>query len=139
MACIMLVVVILIPDPVASLLVFLSLSAAIVGHAFVHYPGTAVERAQRAMTEMGTCVWHGFFSTFLAIIVLAPSKSYVFTTFFKELFMASTCGIFNGLLILPIFLKLFGRDSHSAVHRQSQHTPTVEMKTSAYESTEPNK
>merc|ERR1711959_219784 len=169
MACIMLVVVILIPDPVVSLLVFLSIAATIVevcgflhfwgltidsvtvillvvsvgiavdyaahvGQAFVHYPGTAVERAQRAMTEMGTCVWHGFFSTFLAIIVLAPSKSYVFTTFFKELFMASTCGIFNGLLILPIFLKLFGRDSHSAVHRQSQHTPAVEMKAS----TDPN-
>jgi multidrug efflux pump subunit AcrB len=81
--------------------------AAHVGYAFQQYQhGSTATRAARAMTEMGSCVWHGFFSTFLAIVVLAPSKSYVFTSFFKQLFLASTLGIFNGLFVLPVMLKL---------------------------------
>lgn len=70
--------------------------AAHIGHAFHTSRGSPAERSGAAMIQMGPCVWHGFFSTFLAIVVLAPSKSYVFQVFFKELFLASVLGIFNG-------------------------------------------
>eukprot|EP00656_Telonema_subtile_P010498 TRINITY_DN1506_c0_g1_i2.p1 TRINITY_DN1506_c0_g1~~TRINITY_DN1506_c0_g1_i2.p1 ORF type:complete len:936 (+),score=184.20 TRINITY_DN1506_c0_g1_i2:115-2922(+) len=95
--------------------------AAHIGHAFQTYrSGTVPEKAARAMTEMGTCVWHGFFSTFLAIVVLAPSKSYVFISFFKELFLASLLGIFNGLIVLPILLKLLGGFASPLAKRESE-------------------
>lgn len=41
------------------------------------------ERVVRTMYEMGTAVFYGGFSTFLAFILLAASKSYIFKTFFK--------------------------------------------------------
>lgn len=85
--------------------------AAHVGHGFMCNTGTAQERAIQALVEMGACVWHGFFSTFLAIVVLAPSKSYVFSSFFKALFLASVLGVFHGLAVLPVLLKLMGGDN----------------------------
>jgi len=97
--------------------------AAHVAHAFNQYSGNSSERAQRAMYEMGTCVWHGFVSTFLAIVVLAPSKSYVFESFFKQLFLASTLGIINGLFLLPILLKLIARGDHAGFERNHEELP----------------
>eukprot|EP00658_Telonema_sp_P-2_P014428 TRINITY_DN15482_c0_g12_i2.p1 TRINITY_DN15482_c0_g12~~TRINITY_DN15482_c0_g12_i2.p1 ORF type:complete len:926 (-),score=215.55 TRINITY_DN15482_c0_g12_i2:272-3049(-) len=82
--------------------------AAHMGHSFYSETGDPSERAAKSVVGMGPCVWHGFFSTFLAIVVLATSESYVFSVFFKELFLASVFGIFNGLVALPILLKLLG-------------------------------
>ena len=46
-------------------------------------PGTRQERVDRALEEMGVPVIHGAISTFLAVVVLSISKSYVFRVFFK--------------------------------------------------------
>ena len=45
--------------------------------------GTRHEKAQRALAEMGGAVFNGGFSTFLAFVLLASSRSYVYKTFFE--------------------------------------------------------
>ncbi len=47
------------------------------------------ERVRSTMHEMGAAVFYGGFSTFLAFLLLAASKSYIFKTFFK------VCAIFK--------------------------------------------
>lgn len=47
------------------------------------------ERVKSTLSEMGVAVFNGGVSTFLAFIVVAFSKSYVFTTFFKVSFTLS--------------------------------------------------
>jgi len=102
-------------DSVTIVMTIVSLGIAVdyashIGHSFHCNFGTAEERATAALINMGTCVWHGFVSTFLAIVVLASSKSYVFQSFFKALFLASILAIFHGMVVLPVLLKLFGGD-----------------------------
>lgn len=57
---------------------------------------------------MGSSVFHGGFSTFLAISVLGPSKSYVFEVFFKCWVCIIVFGMANGFLLLPIILSYIG-------------------------------
>ena len=63
-----------------------------IGHAFLVYDAPKVdeegneltdferrvEKSRGALTSMGASVFHGAFSTFLAIVVLSGSKSYIF-------------------------------------------------------------
>mmetsp|Transcript_134579 Transcript_134579/g.200233 ORF Transcript_134579/g.200233 Transcript_134579/m.200233 type:complete len:85 (+) Transcript_134579:318-572(+) len=57
---------------------------------------------------MGSSVFHGAASTFLAIIVLSPSNSYVFSMFFKMWFAIIIFGCANGFILLPVLLSLMG-------------------------------
>jgi hypothetical protein len=57
---------------------------------------------------MGPSVFHGAFSTFLAIIVLSSSKSYIFNVFFKMWFGIIIFGVSNGFILLPVILSLCG-------------------------------
>ena len=61
---------------------------------------------------MGTSVFNGGFSTFLAVVVLAISKSYVFRVFFKMFFGISLFGLAHGLILLPVALALIGPDPY---------------------------
>ena len=45
--------------------------------------GNRKERTQETLNTMGTAVFNGGFSTFLAFSLVAFSNSYVFLTFFK--------------------------------------------------------
>ena len=54
-----------------------------IAHAFMASTGSRNERVEKALAEIGPAVFNGGFSTFLAFILLAGSKSHVFTTFFK--------------------------------------------------------
>ena len=65
-------------------------------------------KAKKAVSQMGSSVFHGGFSTFLAISVLGFSKSYAFTVFFKTWFGIIVFGIANGFLLLPIILSEVG-------------------------------
>ena len=47
-----------------------------------------------------------------AFILLANSQSHVFLTFFKVFFLVVTFGLYHGLVVLPVFLSLFGPKSH---------------------------
>jgi len=67
-----------------------------------------VFKARGALASMGSSVFHGAFSTFLAIIVLGPSKSYIFESFFKMWFGIIVFGVAHGFLLLPVLLVLCG-------------------------------
>ena len=69
-----------------------------VAHAFVQTPGTKQERVDHALAEMGTAVVHGAFSTFLAVLILSTSKSYIFRIFFKQFFGICLFGYIHILL-----------------------------------------
>ena len=56
---------------------------------------------------MGVAVFNGAISTFLAVIVLSSSKSYVFMTFFRQLFLCIVFGLGHGLVLLPVLMSLF--------------------------------
>jgi hypothetical protein len=49
----------------------------------------------------------GVISTWIAVMVLAGSGSYVFATFFKALFLCTTLGMLHGVVLLPIVLSIF--------------------------------
>ena len=66
------------------------------------------EKARGALREIGGSVFHGAFSTFLAICVLAPSQSYIFMTFFKMWMGIIVYGCANGFILLPVALSLWG-------------------------------
>merc|ERR1711990_401924 len=70
--------------------------------------GKRVYKARGALGSMGSSVFHGAFSTFLAIIVLSPSKSYIFMSFFKMWFGIIIFGVANGFILLPVLLALCG-------------------------------
>jgi len=75
-----------------------------------------VYKAQKALSGMGSSVFHGAFSTFLAIIVLAPSKSYIFIVFFRMWFGMIIFGVSNGFLLLPVILATFGPTDNMVDH-----------------------
>ena len=65
-------------------------------------------KATMSLRLMGSSVFHGGFSTFLAICVLSFGKSYIFKVFFRCWFGIIFFGIANGFLILPVLLSFFG-------------------------------
>merc|ERR550532_2478680 len=84
-----------------------------IAHAFMSCTGSRKERVREALADIGPAVFNGGFSTFLAFILLANSKSHVFSTFFKVFFLVIVFGLFNGLLLLPVMLSLVGPAAYS--------------------------
>ena len=82
-----------------------------VTHQFLAEAGSRDQRAVAAVTNIGPAVFNGGFSTFLAFILLASSKSHVFITFFKIFFLVVSFGLFHGLIFLPVLLSLIGPKS----------------------------
>ena len=65
-------------------------------------------KAKTALRKMGSSVFHGGFSTFAAIFVLAPGKTYIFLVFFRAWFGIILFGMANGFLLLPVILSFVG-------------------------------
>ena len=65
-------------------------------------------KAGKAVSSMGSSVFHGGFSTFLAIIALADAQSYIFVVFFRMWFGIIVFGMANGFLLLPVILSIWG-------------------------------
>ena len=57
---------------------------------------------------MGSSVFHGAFSTFLALTVLGFSKSYHFQVFFKTWVGIVGFGFCSGFFLLPVILTWLG-------------------------------
>ena len=57
---------------------------------------------------MGSSVFHGGFSTLLAISVLFFSKLYIFQVFFKTWFSMISFGMLNGMILQPVILSFIG-------------------------------
>ncbi|KAH8741467.1 F55F81 [Cryptosporidium ryanae] len=84
-------------------------------YTFSHcYGQTRNHRMIESLGLMGAPVCHGAMSTFLGIVVLSGSSSYIFTVFFKMMIMVVGFGIFHGAVVLPVLLSMVGRmPSHS--------------------------
>ena len=65
-------------------------------------------KARKAISGMGSSVFHGAFSTFLAIIALGGAKSYIFVVFFRLWLGIIVFGMANGFLLIPVILSYIG-------------------------------
>jgi len=83
-----------------------------VARAFMIAQGTRQERAHYALKHIGGEVLNGAFTTWLAIIVLAGAKHYIFMSFFKLLFALVVLAIWHGVVFLPVCLSLIGPASY---------------------------
>jgi len=81
-----------------------------IGHAFKEASGTAEERVVAAMRFTGPPVFNAIFSTFLSILILITSQTYIFQVFFQLFALTTIFGFFNGLVFLPVLLSLIGGD-----------------------------
>ena len=79
-----------------------------VAHRFLTESGSRDQRVVATVTNIGPAVFNGGFSTFLAFILLASSKSHVFISFFKIFFLVVSFGLLHGLFFLPVILSLVG-------------------------------
>ena len=100
-------------------------------HRFLTEPGDRAGRVVNTLTNIGPAVFNGGFSTFLAFVLLATSRSHVFSSFFKIFFLVVAFGLFHGLLVLPVILTFVGP---SAAHYAGVRTePELERETSPSE------
>ena len=75
---------------------------------------------------MGSSVFHGGFSTFLALSVLAPSKTYIFVVFYKMWCGIIIFGMANGFLLLPVILSYVGTTETVVDHSTLEHGQETE-------------
>ena len=57
---------------------------------------------------MGSSVFHGGFSTLLAVLILYFAKTYIFQVFFKTWTCMMVFGMLNGFILNPIILSYLG-------------------------------
>ena len=88
-----------------------------VGHCFMLKSGTNRERVIAALGDIGAAVLNGAISTFLAVVCLSLSESYVFRTLFKQFFLTCTFGVFNGMVFLPVLLLWFGPPEYATASK----------------------
>merc|ERR1712127_401016 len=95
-------------------------------------------RATEALADIGASVLNGATSTFLAVVVLLFSSSYVFQTLSIQFALTVVLGVSHGLILLPVMLSLVGPKpflsaekigvtGEKTVHPESSNT-TMEMK-----------
>ena len=83
-----------------------------IAHRFLLEPGDNRDSRVRAtLYNIGPAVLNGGITTTLAFILLAGSRSHVFSSFFKIFFLVVTFGLFHGLIVLPVLLSLVGPKS----------------------------
>ena len=68
---------------------------------------------------MGSSVFHGAFSTWVSLSVLAPTQTYIFQVFYKMWFGIILFGTANGFLLLPVILTYVGtiQTVHDPAHQ----------------------
>ncbi|KAG7374017.1 Patched family protein [Nitzschia inconspicua] len=80
-----------------------------VGHSFMVKGGDSKDRrVLEALADMGAAVLAGGTSTFLAVVVLLFSDSYVFFVLSRQFCLTVVLGLAHGLIFLPVLLSLFG-------------------------------
>jgi hypothetical protein len=92
-----------------------------------------VHKAKMALRRMGSSVFHGGFSTFIAIFVLAPGTTYIFLAFFRLWFGIILFGMMNGFLFLPVVLSFIGPtksvvDPAHADNRRDKEVPDFDTR-----------
>merc|ERR1719323_2298061 len=75
-------------------------------------------RAIDALNQMGPPVFHGGFSTFLAIVLLTISDSYIFQTFFLMFTFVIFFGLFHAMVFLPLAMSVIGPMPDARPHEE---------------------
>lgn len=65
-------------------------------------------RASQSLTTMGRPLLNGGISTILGVLALAGGSSFIFRSFFKILLLVLLFGLFHGMVIIPVCLRLIG-------------------------------
>lgn len=86
--------------------------AAHVGHNFMLHQGSRSQRVVATLGDVGSAVICGAISTFLGVMLLALSKSYVFRVLFQTFFLTVILGVAHGLILLPALLAAVGPESY---------------------------
>jgi len=94
-----------------------------IGHCFMLKGGTRDERARAALVDIGAPVINGAFSTFLGVVTLAFSSSYVFRALFQQFFTTCLFGVFHGVFLLPVLLSWFGPPAYASVGAGGKTVP----------------
>merc|ERR1719203_53449 len=98
-----------------------------VGESFVlSQKETKSQRVTDAMYRVGASVFNGGFSTFLAVVAMANSQTYVFRVFFKQFFLVTSMGLFHGLIVLPVLLSWFGPDRMVKNEQKEEETNSIQ-------------
>lgn len=79
-----------------------------VAHCFMTKAGDKNARATEALADIGSAVLSGALSTFLAVVVLLFSSSYVFEILSKQFGLTVGLGVLHGLVLLPVLLSILG-------------------------------
>ena len=79
------------------------------------------KKAELALSKMGSSVFHGGFSTFLALSVLAPANTYIFVVFYRMWFGIILFGVANGFLLLPVILSFVGTAETALDHTDADY------------------
>lgn len=72
---------------------------------------TPDERVKESLYALGLPIFQGSVSTILGMIALLLAQNYIFSVFFKMVFLVVFCGAMHGLFLLPVLLSLFGPGS----------------------------
>ncbi|XP_071133351.1 patched domain-containing protein 3-like [Mytilus edulis] len=78
-------------------------------HAFIQAEGsTRNSRVSVAIDRSGGPILNGALSSIIGILMLAFSKSFIFFSFFKVMFIVMIFGALHAILLLPVVLSLIG-------------------------------
>jgi len=89
-----------------------------IGHSFMKHDGTRQERLCKVLGEIGTAVMHGGITTFLSVLPLAFSQSYIFFLLFLTCFLTVLLGLFHGVFFLPALLLFAGPAPYEKVTKE---------------------
>ena len=96
-----------------------------VGHCFMVKGGADKnKRVTEALADIGAAVLNGALSTFLAVVVLLFSSSYVFTVLSKQFALTVGLGLLHGLVALPVMLATIGPKPFSSAEEPSNEEGT---------------
>ena len=84
------------------------------------------KRVTESLADIGASVLNGAASTFLAVVVLLFSSSYVFATLSRQFALTVALGISHGLLLLPVLLSLLGPKPFSSAEELNTSENTGE-------------
>merc|ERR1719223_1792732 len=88
-----------------------------VGHCFMTKGGNDKnKRALESLADIGSAVLSGPLTTFLAVVVLLFSSSYVFATLSIQFALTVGLGATHGLILLPVLLSIFGPKPFASAH-----------------------
>ncbi|XP_067676454.1 patched domain-containing protein 3-like [Haliotis asinina] len=90
------------------------------------------EKVESAIAHAAGPILNGGMSSFLGILVLVFSKSYIFNSFFKIMFTVILFGMLHAVFLLPLILSILGPVTKSAVGPQTKPADHTSSAKSTY-------